>query len=178
MGLKYYLLFWGALSPFFSLPAQDTALLIPKPNPAQLAWQEAELGAVFHYDLHVFDESQYEQNGVKGNRTNPIYNYQIFNPTDLDTDQWVRAIKAAGFTFALLTATHETGFALYQSEVNPYCMKALKWKDGKGDLVRDFVNSCRKYGIKPGVYVGIRWNSFFGVYDFKVSGEGEMQKNR
>ena len=178
MGLKYYLLFWGALTSFFSLPAQDTALLIPKPNPAQLAWQEAELGAVFHYDLHVFDESQYEQNGANGNRTNPIYNYQIFNPTNLDTDQWIRAIKAAGFTFAILTATHETGFALYQSEVNPYCMKALKWKDGKGDIVRDFVNSCRKYGVKPGIYVGIRWNSFFGIYDFKVNGEGEMQKKR
>lgn len=158
--------------------AQNTELQIPTPNPAQLAWQEAELGAVFHYDLHVFDSSQYRQNGVQGNRTNPIYDYQIFNPEQLDTDQWIRAIKEAGFTFAILTATHETGFALYQSEVNPYGMKALRWQDGKGDIVRDFVNSCRKYGIKPGIYVGIRWNSFFGVHDFKVRGEGDFQKNR
>ncbi len=48
--------------------------------------------------------------------------------------------------FAVLTAIHETGFALYQSDVNPYCMKALKWQDGKGDIVRDFVTFCRKYG--------------------------------
>ena len=89
-----------------------------------------------------------------------------------------QAIKKAGFKFALLTATHETGFALYPSDVNPYNVKTLKWKDGKGDIVRDFVNSCRKYGIQPGIYVGIRWNSFFGVHDFKVNGTGEFQKKR
>jgi len=151
---------------------------LPKPNAAQLAWQQAEMGAVFHYDLHVFDGKKYAQNGLAGNRTNPVLDYQIFNPEKLDTDQWIKAAKDAGFKFAILTATHETGFALYQSDVNPYCLKALKWKDGKGDIVRDFVNSCRKYGIKPGIYLGIRWNSFFGVHDFKVNGEGEFKKNR
>lgn len=158
--------------------AQETPTNLPIPNKAQLAWQEAELGAVFHYDLHVFDGAKYQQNGSAGNRTNPVFNYQSFNPENLDTDQWIKAIKDAGFKFAILTATHETGFALYQSDVNPYSLKAVKWKDGKGDLVRDFVNSCRKYGIQPGIYLGIRWNSFFGVYDFKVNGEGEFQKNR
>lgn len=150
----------------------------PIPNKAQLAWQKAELGAVFHYDLHVFDNKKYRQTGTTGNRINPIVNHQIFNPKRLDTDQWIKAIKKAGFKFALLTATHETGFALYPSDVNPYNVKTLKWKDGKGDIVRDFVNSCRKYGIQPGIYVGIRWNSFFGVHDFKVNGTGEFQKKR
>jgi alpha-L-fucosidase len=147
----------------------------PVPNQRQIAWQEAELGAVFHYDLHVFDGKKY---GQGTNRVDPVPDYQIFNPENLDTDQWIRAVRDAGFTFAILTATHETGFALYQSEVNPYGMKALKYKDGKGDIVRDFVNSCRKYGIKPGLYVGIRWNSFFGVHDFRVTGEGPFRENR
>ena len=150
----------------------------PIPNKAQLAWQKAELGAIFHYDLHVFDNKIYRQTGTTGNRINPIANHQIFNPKHLDTDQWIKAIKKAGFKFALLTATHETGFALYPSDVNPYNVKTLKWKDGKGDIVQDFVNSCRKYGIQPGIYVGIRWNSFFGVHDFKVNGTGEFQKKR
>ncbi len=149
--------------------------IIPVPNPKQLAWQEAELGAVFHYDLHVFDGERYVQ---RNNRIHPIYDYQIFNPKKLDTDQWIKTIKDAGFKFALITATHETGFAIYQSDVNPYCMKALKFQDGKGDIVRDFVNSCRKYGIKPGIYIGIRWNSFVGVHDFKVTGEGIFRDNR
>lgn len=147
----------------------------PIPNKRQLAWQEAELGVVFHYDLHVFDGKKY---GQGGNRIDPVSDYQIFNPENLDTDQWIKAAKDAGAKFAILTATHETGFALYQSEVNPYSLKSVKWRDGKADIVADFVNSCRKYGIKPAIYLGIRWNSFLGVHDFKVNGEGEFRKNR
>ncbi len=148
---------------------------IPVPNQRQIAWQEAEMGVVFHYDLHVFDGKKY---GQGGNRVTPMLDYQIFNPKHLDTDQWIKAAKAGGARFAILTATHETGFALYQSDVNPYCLKSVKWRDGKGDIVRDFVNSCRKYGVKPGIYVGIRWNSFFGVHDFQVNGEGSFRENR
>lgn len=147
----------------------------PVPNKRQLAWQEAELGVVFHYDLHVFDGVKY---GQGNNRIDPVEDYQIFNPEKLDTDQWVKAAKDAGAKFAILTATHETGFALFQSKVNPYSVKAINWKDGKGDVVADFVASCRKYGIKPGIYLGIRWNSFLGVHDFKVNGEGDFKENR
>ncbi|MGN6494338.1 MAG: alpha-L-fucosidase [Agriterribacter sp.] len=145
------------------------------PTSIQVGWQEAELGVVFHYDLHVSDGKKYVQ---KTNRIEPIADYNIFNPVHLDTDQWIKAAKNAGATFAILTVTHETGFALYQSDVNPYCMKALKWKEGKGDIFKDFVNSCRKYGVKPGVYVGTRWNSHLGIYDFKVEGESQFAKNR
>jgi len=148
---------------------------LPLPNARQLAWQEAELGVVFHYDLHVFDGVKY---GQGGNRITPMPDYNIFNPESLDTDQWIRAARDAGARFAILTATHETGFALYQSDVNSYCLKAVRWRDGKGDVVREFVDSCRKYGLKPGIYVGIRWNSFFGVHDFQVNGEGKFRDNR
>lgn len=148
---------------------------IPIPNKAQLAWSKAELGVVFHYDLHVFDGEKY---GQGNNRVSPIPDYNMFNPEKLDTDQWIKAAKDAGARFAILTATHETGFALYQSKVNPYCLKAIKWEEGKGDIVRDFVNSCRKYDIKPGIYIGIRWNSYLGVYNFQVNGEGEFRENR
>ena len=71
----------------------------------------------------------------------------IFHPQKLDTDQWVKAAKDAGCKIAILTATHETGFALYQSDVNPYCLKAVKWREGKGDIVKDFVKSCRKFDV-------------------------------
>jgi alpha-L-fucosidase len=153
------------------ISAQD----IPVPNKQQLAWQQAELGVLISYDLHVFDTSKYVQGE---NRITPIADYNIFNPAQLDVEQWVLAAKAAGAKFAIFTVSHETGFSFYQSDVNPYCMKSLQWKDGKGDLVRDFVDACRKNGILPGLYVGIRWNSFLGVHDFKVDGTGAFQKNR
>lgn len=148
---------------------------IPLPTDQQLAWQKAELGVLFSYDLHVFDGKKYNQ---AVNRITPIEDYNIFNPQQLDTDQWIQSVKAAGVTFAVLTVTHETGFALYQSDVNPYSLKAVKWKDGKGDILRDFVNSCEKYGVKPAIYIGIRWNSFMGIHDFVVQGNSEFSKNR
>ena len=83
--------------------AQQQAIPVPKPH--QLKWHEAEMGAVFHYDLHVFDGIRY---GQGNNRINPIEDYNIFNPTELNTDQWIQAAKAAGCKFAVLTATHET----------------------------------------------------------------------
>jgi alpha-L-fucosidase len=57
-------------------------------------------------------------------------------------------------------------------------MKAIKFQNGKGDIVRDFINSCRKYGVEPGIYVGIRWNSYLGVHDFKIEGTSEFVKRR
>lgn len=145
------------------------------PSPHQMKWHNAEIGVVFHYDLHVFDNEKYSQ---AKNRIRPVEDYNIFNPTQLDTDQWAEAAKAAGAKFAVLTVTHETGFALYQSDVNPYCLKAVKWRDGKGDIVANFVNSCRKSGIMPGLYVGIRWNSLYGIHNFKAEGSGEFAANR
>ena len=103
-------------------PATGQEADIPRPAPHQLKWHESEMGVVFHYDLHVFDGIKY---GQGNNRVQPIEDYNIFNPTQLNTDQWVQAAKAAGAKFAVLTATHETGFAIYQSDVNPYCLKGL-----------------------------------------------------
>ncbi len=171
--VKKLLLCVLSLTLFLQGGAQEKKLPVPAPH--QLKWHEAEIGVVFHYDLHVFDGLVY---GQGNNRINPIEDYNIFNPTNLDTDQWIRAAKEAGAKFAVLTATHETGFGLWQSDANPYCLKAVKWRDGRGDIVRDFVTSCRKYGIQPGIYVGIRWNSLLGIHNFRAEGGGEFARNR
>jgi alpha-L-fucosidase len=124
---------------------------IPKPTPAQLAWQQAELGVVFHYDLHVFDDKHYSQHD---NRKNGASDANAFQPTELDTDQWLAVAKDMGARFAILTASHETGFRLWQSDANPYCLKATTWGDGKRDLVREFIASCAKADIEPAIYAG------------------------
>ena len=173
---KLYLLLLALALHHGGIQAQKAVQTVPVPTQAQMAWQDAEIAAVFHYDLHVFDGQHYSQ---PSNRITPIADYNIFSPEHLDTDQWIRSAKAMGAKIAIITATHETGFALYQSDVNPYCMKALRWRDGKGDIVRDFVASCRKYGVLPGVYIGIRWNSFLGIHDFVMPQDGSrFQANR
>jgi alpha-L-fucosidase len=171
--MKYYLLILITLCSTSFGFAQE--INQPKPSAPQLAWQRAEVGVLISYDLPVFQGTPYNQ---AQNRITPFTNVNIFNPTQLNTDQWIQAAKAGGAKFAVLTVTHETGFALYQSDANPYCMKAIKFQNGKGDIVRDFVNSCRKYGVEPGIYVGIRWNSYLGVHDFKIEGSSEFVKRR
>lgn len=148
---------------------------IPIPSQAQLNWQNAELTALVCWDLHVFDGEFYRQPQA---RISPVEDYNTFNPQQYDTDQWVKTLKEAGFKIAIFTVSHETGFFFHQSEATPYCMKALKWRDGQGDILRDFKASCKKYDILPGVYIGTRWNSFYGIHDFLVNGEGEFAKNR
>ena len=148
---------------------------IPLPTPAQIQWQNTELAALISIDLHVSDGKSYVQ---KENRITPIEDHNIFNPQKYDMDQWIKSLKDGGFKIAILTVSHETGFFFYQSDVTPYSMKALKWQDGKGDILLDFKTSCEKYGILPGVYIGTRWNAFYGVYDFKVNGNNAFAENR
>jgi len=143
------------------MPIADT----PRPSPPQLAWQEAELGLVFHFDLHIFDHVRYVQQQNRHMRFDP----DIFAPAELDTDQWVAAARACGARFAILTASHETGFRLWQSHANPYSLKSVRWGNGQRDIVGEFVESCRRADIRPGIYLGARWNGQLGVLDFQVT---------
>ncbi len=149
--------------------------LLPIPTPAQLQWQNAELAAWVCWDMHVFDGEFYVQ---KEARITPVKDYNTFSPQKYDMDQWIKALKDGGFKIAIFTVSHETGFFFHQSDATPYCMKALKWQDGKGDILRDFKASCEKYGILPGVYIGTRWNAFYGIHDFKVHGDNQFAQNR
>lgn len=146
----------------------------PKPSMAQLVWQEAELGVLVCYELHTFSEGRYNQGKA---RISPIKNIDQFNPQHLDTDQWVQSVKAAGARFAILTASHESGFRLWQSDVNPYSLRSTKWGNGKRDIVREFYESCIKYDILPGIYLGTRWNSNLGVCDFKITGNASITQD-
>ncbi|WP_073094630.1 alpha-L-fucosidase [Cyclobacterium lianum] len=148
---------------------------IPLPTAAQLQWQQAELAALVCWDLHVFDGEFYIQSQA---RITPVSDYNTFNPQQYDMDQWISSLKAAGFKIAIFTVSHETGFFFHQSKATPYSMKALEWQGGKGDILRDFKEACEKHDILPAVYIGTRWNAFYGVYDFKVQGENEFARNR
>ena len=170
--LKFWV-FLGLLAVInFNANSQEK---IPVPTPAQLQWQNAELAALVCWDLHAHDGEFYVQSKA---RITPVEDYNIFNPKKYDTGQWIKTLKEAGFKIAILTVSHETGFFHHQSDATPYNMKALKWQNGEGDVLRDFKASCEKYGILPGVYIGTRWNAFYGVFDFKVNGNNQFAENR
>ena len=77
----------------------------------------------------------------------------IFNPTELDCDGWVEAIKSAGMTGAVITAKHHDGFCLWPSAYTEHCIRNSPYKNGKGDIVREFADACRRGGIRFGFYL-------------------------
>jgi alpha-L-fucosidase len=131
----------------------DTKLALP--TPSQLAWADAEIGVIIHFDLQVF-EASYEFRKRWGDSPDP----KIFNPRDLDTDQWIRTAKSAGATYAVLVAKHCSGFSLWPTKAHDYSVASSPWRNGQGDIVGDFVASCHKYGLKPGLYCSASCNGY------------------
>lgn len=146
---------------------ESTALA--KPTPAQLRWQDCEIGIIYHFDLPVASGEFASNNQVR--RTLDPTDY---NPTQLDTDQWLEAAKAIGAKYAVFTATHFNGFMQWQSDLYPYGVKQAKWRGGKGDVVADFVESCHKAGILPGIYFSTHRNVYWNVWGHYVDwGKGK-----
>ncbi|MEN8128313.1 MAG: alpha-L-fucosidase [Planctomycetota bacterium] len=165
---------------YASTPAQaemvDKSLAkFPTPTPAQLTWQNCEIGVIFHLDMPLVAGDFTRNNAVR-----KTFNPQLYNPTKLDTDQWVAAAKSAGAKYAIFTATHFNGFMQWQSDLYPYGLKQAEWRHGKGDIVKDFVNSCHKADVLPGIYFSTHRNvsqSVWGHYVDWGKGKGtEKQK--
>lgn len=116
-----------------------------KPHPRQLFWQQLEYTCFIHFGPNTFSGVEWG-NGKE--------NAAIFNPGDLDTDQWCHVAKEAGMKLIMITTKHHDGFCTWQTRYNDkFSVKATPWRQGKGDVLRELVNSARKYGLKVGVYV-------------------------
>lgn len=132
-----------------------TVTTIARPSFSQMEWQDAELGVIFHFDISV------ATGNIRGdNQTRDTFDPKGYDPRALDTDQWVRAARDAGAGYAIFTATHFGGFLQWQSDLYPYGLKQAAWKNGRGDIVGDFVRSCYKYRVKPGLYLSTHRNAY------------------
>ncbi|MFA5817296.1 MAG: alpha-L-fucosidase [Bacteroidales bacterium] len=117
----------------------------PLPSAAQLKWHQSELYGLVHFSTTTYANLEW------GYGDEPASD---FNPKEFNADQIAAAAKAGGLKGLILVTKHHCGFCLWPSKYNDsYSVKNSPWKDSKGDMVKEYADACRKYGLKFGVYL-------------------------
>jgi alpha-L-fucosidase len=115
-----------------------------KPSAQQVEWQDLEFGVLIHFGTNTYLDREWGDGTAS-----PL----VFNPTQLDPEQWLRAAKMAGAKYVVLVAKHHDGFCLWPTDQTNYSVKSGPWENGKGDVVKLVSDAAHKLGLKFGVYL-------------------------
>jgi len=104
------------------------------PSPEQLRYQEMELAGFLHFSMNTFTDREWGFGDE-----DPA----LFAPEALDAGQWARVAAEVGMGELILTAKHHDGFCLWPTATTDHSVAASPWREGKGDVVREFVDAAR-----------------------------------
>ncbi|WP_024294844.1 alpha-L-fucosidase [Lacrimispora indolis] len=122
----------------------DERLIKIVPSDRQVMVQKTEFYAFFHFTVNTFTGTEW------GHGTEPA---EVFHPDQMDANQWIHAIKAAGMKGAILTCKHHDGFCLWPSKYTKHSVKYSPYMNGKGDIVKEVARACENAGLKFGIYL-------------------------
>ena len=139
----------------------------PIPSKRQMEWYRREGAIFFHFGMNTFTGREW------GDGTESP---ELFNPTELDVRQWIRTIKEAGFECAILTTKHHDGFCLWPSKYTDHSVKNSPYKNGNGDIVKEFFDACNEYGVKAGIYLSPwdRHEKTWGTFEYNNFYTGQL----
>lgn len=113
-------------------------------------WRQAKFGMFVHYGLYsVLGRHEW----VQVDENIPPEEYaklaDSFPYKSGMAEEWVKLAKASGMKYLVLTTRHHEGFSLWDSKVNPF--NSVNYGPHI-DIVREFVDACRKHGMRIGLY--------------------------
>ncbi len=126
----------------------------PIPTEAQLNWHEMEMYCLIHFTPTTFQNKEWGFGDAPAD---------LFNPKHFDANQIAAAAKAGGFRGLISVAKHHDGYCLWPTKTTDYNISRSPWRDGKGDMVREFMEATRKQGMQFGVYVSA-WDRNYPEY--------------
>jgi alpha-L-fucosidase len=113
------------------------------PSERQLKILEMEMYCILHFTPSTFQNKEWGFGDA-----DPA----IFNPGKFDAGQIVAAIKAGGFKGITVVAKHHDGFCLWPTKTTPYNISKSPFRNGKGDLVKEFLDATVNANLRLGVY--------------------------